>query len=67
MSDNNFLVREISKYFRDFLETDFHKKRTPKRQVRFQNDENLLLGVSLSKFPNARNDALNLLKSKFTE
>jgi competence transcription factor ComK len=67
MSDNNFLVREISKYFRDFLETDFHKKRTPKRQVRFQNDENLLLGVSLNKFPNARTDALSLLKSKFTE
>jgi hypothetical protein len=36
------LVKEISKYFRDFLETDFHKQRTPKRQIRNKNPEGLL-------------------------
>jgi superfamily I DNA and/or RNA helicase len=34
----------------DFLETDFHKKRNPKRNIQFRNNSNLLVGLSLSKY-----------------
>lgn len=44
-------IREVVKYFMDFLETDFHKRRNPKRAVKFRNDSNLLIGVDLSKYP----------------
>lgn len=44
-------IKEIVKYFRDFLETDFHKRRIPKRQIRFHDQSNLLVGLNLSKYP----------------
>ncbi len=43
-------VKEVVKYFMDFLETDFHKRRNPKRTVRFRSDNNLLIGIDLSKY-----------------
>jgi len=36
-------MKEVTKYFMDFLETDFHKKRTPKRSLVLKNPNNLLL------------------------
>ena len=45
-------IREVVKYFMDFLETDFHKRRNPKRSVNFRNDSNLLIGVDLTKYTN---------------
>jgi len=47
-------IREVVKYFMDFLETDFHKRRNPKRTVKFRNDNNLLIGVDLSKYTKFR-------------
>jgi len=44
-------VKEIAKYFMDFLETDFHKQRTPKRVIRSRNNDNLLVGLNLGKYP----------------
>ncbi len=41
---------EVTKYFRDFLETDFHKRRLPSRSIKFKNSSNLLVGISLRKF-----------------
>src|SRR5438552_4817324 len=43
-------LKEVAKYFMDFLETDFHKRHTPKRAVRFRNADNLLTGVQLTKY-----------------
>lgn len=43
-------IKEIAKYFMDFLETDFHKRRNPKRSVKLRNEDNLLLGLNLSKY-----------------
>ncbi|MDP2728870.1 MAG: hypothetical protein Q8O55_00080 [Dehalococcoidales bacterium] len=43
-------IREVVKYFMDFLETDFHKRRHPKRTVRFRSDNNLLVGIDLGKY-----------------
>jgi len=44
-------IKEVIKYFMDFLETDFHKRRNPKRTVGFRNESNLLIGIDLSKYP----------------
>lgn len=44
-------IKDVSKYFMDFLETDFHKRRNPKRSIQFRNSSNLLVGLSLSKYP----------------
>ena len=43
-------IKEVAKYFMDFLETDFHKRRTPKRSIKFHNENNLLVGLNLNKY-----------------
>lgn len=43
-------IKEVAKYFMDFLETDFHKRRLPKRSIQFHTKENLLTGLALSKY-----------------
>lgn len=42
--------REVTKYFMDFLETDFHKQRLPKRTIKSRNSGNLLIGFNLNKY-----------------
>lgn len=42
--------REVTKYFMDFLETDFHKQRLPKRTIKSRNSSNLLIGFNLNKY-----------------
>ncbi len=44
-------IKEVAKYFMDFLETDFHKRRNPKRSIQFRNASNLLIGLNLNKYP----------------
>src|SRR5450432_3887178 len=44
-------IREVAKYFMDFLETDFHKQRAPKRVVRSKDSNSLLVGLNLRKYP----------------
>jgi len=43
-------IKKIAKYFMDFLETDFHKQRVPKRAIRFRNTNDLLVGINLKKY-----------------
>lgn len=43
-------IKEVAKYFMDFLETDFHKRRLPKRNIKFRNNDNLLVGLNLQKY-----------------
>ncbi|MCK4473855.1 topoisomerase DNA-binding C4 zinc finger domain-containing protein [Candidatus Parcubacteria bacterium] len=43
-------VKEVAKYFMDFLETDFHKRRMPKKTIKFRNENNLLIGLNLNKY-----------------
>lgn len=49
--DGLLFIKEVAKYFMDFLETDFHKRRNPKRSVQLRNASNLLIGLNLSKYP----------------
>src|SRR5579883_1427805 len=44
-------VKELSKYYMDFLETDFHRRREPKRSIKFRNANNLLVGIRLARYP----------------
>lgn len=44
-------IKDVAKYFMDFLETDFHRRKTPRRSIRFRNDDNLLVGLNLNKYP----------------
>ncbi len=51
--ENNGLkyLKEVAKYFMDFLETDFHKRKNPRRTVKQRNEDNLLVGIRLNKYP----------------
>ena len=44
-------IKEVAKYFMDFLETDFHKRRNPRRNIKYHNESNLLVGIKLSRYP----------------
>ncbi|MEI6596692.1 MAG: AAA domain-containing protein [bacterium] len=44
-------IKEVAKYFMDFLETDFHKRKNPKRSIQFRSSNNLLTGLNLNKYP----------------
>lgn len=46
-----FFIKEVAMYFMDFLETDFHKRRLPKRNIQLHSKDNLLIGLNLNKYP----------------
>jgi hypothetical protein len=43
--------KDVAKYFMDFLETDFHKHKFPRRFIKLRNNDNLLIGINLQKYP----------------
>lgn len=57
MDNTNSLIfiREVVKYFMDFLETDFHRRKNPKRSIQLRNSSNLLVGLNLNKYPSFAN------------
>lgn len=48
--DPLLFIKEVAKYFMDFLETDFHKRKAPRRAVRSRDSNGLLVGLSLRKY-----------------
>ena len=38
IKNNLNFVQGLAKYFMDFLETDFHKRKKPKRSIKFKNN-----------------------------
>jgi superfamily I DNA and/or RNA helicase len=54
--------REVTKYFMDFLETDFHKRKLPRRAIKSRNADNLLVGINLRKY-----ESFSLLISKIIQ
>lgn len=58
-------IKEVAKYFMDFLETDFHKRKTPKRSIQLRNPNNLLIGINTSKYPNFNDILWNLINQGF--
>ena len=63
--DSIEFVKEAAKYFMDFLETDFHKRRNPKRSIKIRNKDNLLVGLNLSKYPSFFSLAHKSILNKF--
>jgi hypothetical protein len=41
---------KVSKYFLEFLETDFHRQQAPRRRIQLRNDANQTTGVPLRKY-----------------
>ena len=66
-TQNNGLafIKEVAKYFMDFLETDFHKRKNPRRSVKLRNEDNLLLGLNLNKYPTFNKIICNLINHNF--
>lgn len=60
-------IKEVAKYFMDFLETDFHKRRNPKRSIQSRNNSNLLVGLNLSKYSAFNNLAWKAINNSFSK
>ena len=49
----------------DFLETDFHKHKLPRRSIKFRNNDNLLVGLNLQKYETFNALVLELVSKNF--
>ena len=57
--------KEVAKYFMDFLETDFHKRKLPRRSIKYRDGDNLLIGVNLQKYETFNRLILELIQKNF--
>ena len=64
-ADNLLFFKEVAKYFMDFLESDFHKHRLPRRSIKFRNNDNLLIGLNLQKYASFNKLVLKLVSKGF--
>ena len=58
-------IREVGSYFMEFLETDFHKRKLPRRSIKLHNEKGLLTGLNLNKYPSFYRVAYKLVNSCF--
>ncbi len=58
-------VKEVAKYFMNFLETDFKKRRIPKRNAIQKTQKGLKVGIDLGKYPKLKKIFLTLLNNGF--
>lgn len=58
-------VKEVAKYFMNFLETDFKKRRIPKRNAIQKTQKGLKVGIDLEKYPKLKKTFFALLNSGF--
>jgi hypothetical protein len=57
---------KVSKYFLEFLETDFHRQQAPRRRIQLRNDTNQTTGVALRKYDSLYRHVVNLLGKDLT-
>ncbi len=60
-------IKELAAYYMDFLETDFHRRKNPKRNVRLRSAENLLIGINLARYPPFVQAAWKVILSGFSK
>ena len=60
-------IKELSKYFMDFLETDFKKQKWPKRSIKTINSDNLRVGISLYKYPSFSSAVHKAFRKNFVD
>ncbi|MHB0977948.1 MAG: AAA domain-containing protein [Minisyncoccota bacterium] len=63
--DGLLFIKEVTKYFMDFLETDFHKRKFPRRSIKYRNNDNLLIGVNLQKYETFNRAVFDLITKGF--
>jgi len=67
MEDESSLkfIKEVAKYFMNFLDTDFKKGRIPKRNTIQNTQKGLKVGFDLKKYPKLKNNLLTILNNGF--
>ena len=58
-------VKEVAKYFMNFLDTDFKRGRIPKRNTVQHIQKGLKVGFDLKKYPKLKKDLLMILNNGF--
>jgi len=58
-------VKEVAKYFMNFLDTDFKRRRIPKRNTIQNTQKGLKVGFDLKKYPKLKNNLLTILNNGF--
>src|SRR5271167_2283345 len=66
-SDPLKFVKELALYYMDFLETDFHRRKNPKRSIRHRSADNLLVGINLARYPAFVQAAWKVILSGFSK
>jgi very-short-patch-repair endonuclease len=59
-------LNQICVYFRDFLETDFRRQRTPKRSISLKDQRDNLTGIAVAKYPELMTDLWAELEKTLT-
>lgn len=59
-------MKDVVTYFMDFLESDFHKHRLPRRNTKLRSNENLLVGINLQKYPSFNKLVSRLIGKNFS-
>lgn len=60
-------VKLLSRYFMDFLETDFKKRKWPKRSIKTINSSNLKISIPLYKYPKFIETIHNAIRERFSK
>jgi hypothetical protein len=58
-------VKEVARYFMNFLETDFKKRRIPKRNTVKSRKDGFQVGLNLDKYPSLKADINKLINKGF--
>ena len=56
-------IKEVSSYFMNFLETDFKRRRVPKRSFALKDKAGNLTGIRSQKYPTFQKKIISLIKS----
>ena len=62
MKNNNF-IKDVSLYFQNFLETDFKKRRLPKRSIKSTDRNGDKITLNLDKYPTFKKHLINKIKN----
>ena len=64
VDSNGVFLKDLARYYMDFLETDFHKRRVPKRSIKTRNTKGHLTGINLRKYDSFRKEVWGLFQNK---
>jgi hypothetical protein len=64
-TSNNLFIDEVAKYFMNFLETDFKKRRIPKRNTTQKSKNGIQVGINLEKYPKLKSTIISNFNDGF--